>query len=405
MEDAPGLPAELPPASFLQLPLELRNIIYDLLIQEAIIENSPPLSGLAQWQTPTFTRPHKFDLQISTKKVRYPNLHLPTNLIYTCHQINAEFNVLISSRVHHLKLTGDFMMGLSSTQAIFDILARRPWIAGSIRTVNVLLKLNHVLPVLGGVAVNTRVLEQHPWLGERLQIAELKIRKFEMKGCGMQWVPRGGWQVMRTRHWSLNWCLETMGIKMRVLDERNKVEEGHEHNTLPDLARLFETFPLLEKIDIETEHRHLLSLFPAPRDTAESFRALDQRGVEVNILLKHWQMESFCNMLHRNGIERGTIRFGDHWGNGKVALSYETLHGGRQPENRIVKFRLVDCVLPEIEAEDDGKTDEKLSRWKCFGGVWLWRKKDRVNGSNGPAGEDATSTDRSSGDRDPVVSP
>ena len=357
-------------------------------------------------RTANFTRPHKFDLQISTKKVRYPNLRLPSNLIYTCHQINAEVSVLISSRIHHLKLTGDFMMGLSSTQAIFDILARRPWIADSIRTVNVVLKLNHVLPVPGGVAVNTSVLEQHPWLGERLEIAELRVRKFKIMDSGMQWVPQGWWQVMRVRQWGLKWCLETMGMKVQPPEPKVNVEEGREHNTLPDLARLFENFPLLEEIDIETEHRHLLSLFRTPRDTAESFRALDQRGVEVNILLRHWQMESFCNMLHRNGIERGTIKFEDERGNGKVALSYERLPDGRQRGRPIVSFRLVDSVPAEIEANGDGTNEEKLSKWKMFGGMWLWRrKKVRMRESDGLPSEDAIRTDRSSENPELLIAP
>jgi hypothetical protein len=371
-EPAPSPTPQPPKSSFVQLPLELRNMVYDLLIEEAIIRTSPPLSGLPQWQTPTFSRLHKFDLQVSKKKITYPNLRLPSNLIYSCHQVHAEFSSLICSRIHHLILTGDFMMGLSSTAAIFDILARRPWIASSVRTVNVLLKLNHVLPVVGGVAVNTRVLEQHPWLDKRLKIAELQVRKFEMERFGVQWVPQGWWHVMKSRHWGLHWCLEKTGMKMRAEKSKAEVEEGHEHNTLPDLAKLFEAFPLLEKIDIETEHRHLLSLFPAPRDTAESFRALDERGVEVNVRVKHWQMQSFCNMLYRNGIERGTIRFGDNGDSGKVALSYETSLGGEERGHRIVSFRLLDCVVrPEGEADNDNQGDMKPSRWKKFGEMWL----------------------------------
>lgn len=296
-------------------------------------------------------------------------------------------------------------MGLSSTTAIFDMLARRPWIADSIRTVNVVLKLDHVLPVIGGVAVNTSVLLQYPWLGERLKIAELKVRKFEMKGFGMQWAPQGWWQVMRARHWSVHWCLNKIGMKIRVHEPKVEVEERLEHNTLPDLAKLFEKFPLLEKIDIETEHRHLLSLFPAPRDTAESFRALDERGVEINVLVKHWQMDSFCNMLYQNGIERGTIKFGDGRDSGKVALSYETLPGERS--RPLVSFRLVDCVLkPEMDVEEANNGDGKLSLWKVVGGMWLWRrKKIRVHSGSGPAEDHATSTDGSSEDPDPMVPP
>jgi hypothetical protein len=266
-------------------------------------------------------------------------------------------------------------MGLSSTAAIFDILARRPWITHSIRTVNVLLKLNHVLPVIGGVAVNTSVLDHHPWLRDRLRIAELKVVKFEMGACGLRWVPDGWWRVVQPRNWSLGW-LKTLGVNLPVgtdVEKEDDVEDSHEHNTLPDLAKLFDTFPLLEKIDIETEHRNLLSLFPAPTDTAESFRALDERGVEVNILVKHWQIHSFCNMLYQNGAERGTIRFGNGTSKGRIALSYETQPGGRDHGHRIVSFRLIDCVVKSEGSEDDSSAD--ISWRKRVGAMWLWRKK------------------------------
>jgi hypothetical protein len=385
--------ARQPPASsFTDLPLELRDMIYNLLIEEALVSTSPPLSGLPQWQTPTFSRAHKFDLQISTKRVTHPNLHLPSNLIYTCHQINAEMNTLICSRIHHLKLTGDFTMGLSSTEAIFDILERRPWIANATRTVNIVLKLDYVLSFFRGVAVKSSVLEQHPWLGKRLKIAELKVKTFEMGECGMAWRPYGFWQVLRAPGSKLNWCLEALGLKSRpeqkTGEEEEAVEAGQEHNTLPDLAKLFEAFPLLEKIDIETEHRHLLSLFPAPKDTAESFLKLDERGVEVNVLVKHWQMQSFSNMLYRNGMEKGTIRFGNGRNeSGKVALSYETLP---QQGHCIVSFRLVDCVLRrESKAGDEDNSGLRLWRWKQLGGMWPWRKKQ---GDVREAEDDVTST-------------
>lgn len=369
-----------PAISFTHLPLELRDMIYNLLIEEAIVSTSPPLSGLPQWQSPTFSRAHKFDLQVSAKRVTHPNLRLPSNLIYTCHQINAEMSTLICSRIHHLKLTGDFMMGLSSTEAIFNILERRPWIANATKTVNIVLKLDHVLSFFGGVAVKSSVLEQYPWLGKRLRIAELKVKKFEMEQCGMAWRPHGFWQLLQAKGWVFHACLKALRLEQKadekIWEEDEAAEVAQEHNTLPDLAKLFEAFPKLEKIDIETEHRHLLSLFPAPRDTAESFLKLDERGVEVNILVKSWQMQSFCNMLYRNGIEKGTIHFGSGAGSGKVALSYETMPEQGHP---IVSFRLVDCVLkPDSENGDDCKS--RLFRWKQLGGMWLWKKKKEGEG-------------------------
>ena len=228
--------------------------------------------------------------------------------------------------------------------------------------------------------MNRTVLEQRPWLEERLNIAELKVYSFEMKASGKQLAPQGWWQVIRSKDWLLKWFLGTIGVKMpvAVIEREPNAEEGHEHNTLPDLARLFETFPQLEKIDIETEHGNLLSLFPASKVTPESFRELDNQRVEVNVLVKHWQMYSFSNMLYRNGIEEGTLQFGDESAHGRVALSYEIRPGVFQEhrEHRIVNIRLLDYVVrSEDEIEISNHAEIALSKWQWFGGMFRGGQK------------------------------
>jgi hypothetical protein len=59
-------------------------------------------------------------------------------------------------------------------------------------------------------------LEQHPWLGKGLKIAGLKIKKFEMKERGMDWVARGWWQTTPKAIWGFQWCLETLGMKQEI---------------------------------------------------------------------------------------------------------------------------------------------------------------------------------------------
>jgi len=241
----------------------------------------------------------------------------------------------------HLKLIGDFLLGLEPTNAIFDIVERRPWVRENTRTVNITLESNHILSFHAGVAVNDTVLNEYPWLSQRLRVEKLKMRAYVMKPLGVTWVPRN-------RTW---W--QTMKAEVGARFDQESSDTGHD--TLSHVAQLFKSFPLVEKIVIETEHRDLLALFPAPRDTAESFRELGERGIEIIILLKSWQIRSFHNMLYRNGIERNTFQLD---GGGKVDLSYETwFREGRPPDkDQTFTFRLLDFSwTPERIVEKDRK--------------------------------------------------
>jgi hypothetical protein len=143
----------------------------------------------------------------------------------------------------------------------------------------------------------------------------------------------------------------------------DKLENGHD--TFPNLAQLFNSFPMLEKIVIETEHRDLLALFPAPRDTAESFRSLGDRGVEIDILPKRWQLQSFHNMLYRNGIEKSTFQFS---GAGRLQMAYETMNGEWRglDKDKTFTFSLLDFVWePERMVEKDRKVG-----WRLFKFFW-----------------------------------
>jgi hypothetical protein len=320
--------------SFLDLPMELRITIYELLIQSSIVQ--APLGKHS-----LFVRRHPFDLEITTTKVRHCNLRRPSNLIYTCRQIQAELSALIYPKLPQINLIGDFLLGLEPTNAIFDILERRPWVRENARTVNITLESNHILSFHAGVAVNDIVLNEHPWLSQRLRVDNLKMRTYVMKPLGVTWVPRNRtwWQTMKAE------------VGARFGGENS--DNGHD--TFFHLAQLFKSFPLVEKIVIETEHRDLLALFPAPRETAESFRELGERGVEINILLKKWQIRSFHNMLFRNGIQRDTFQLDN---GGRVDLSYETwFREGRRPDkDQTFTFRLLDFLwTPKSMVEKDRK--------------------------------------------------
>jgi hypothetical protein len=349
-ENTPNMAHTLsyPPASgFLHLPLEIRNMIYELLLQSSIVERPVDLTfnySTRLWENPLLDT-HQFDLSITTTKVSFPNLRLPSNVIYANRQTYDELSTLIYSKIRHLKLTGDFLLGLAPTQAIFDMLERRPWVHSFTRSVTIVLKFNHVLPLMDSVAVNSDVADLHPWLCSRLRIAELSVRRYDM------W---GDFRIQKPETWIQRYLLRKLGLGKQSLDyllswlHISPIAAKPEHNTLPDLAKLFETFPLLEKIDIQTDHCVLLSLFPAPKETASSFLPLHQNGVEVNILLRNWQVSQFCSMLYRNGVETGSIQFASY-NHRVVDLSYERLVAGARPEEGVVRYRLLDCILPERE--------------------------------------------------------
>lgn len=330
---------------FLHFPLEIRNMIYEFLIRDAIITRTAERNlnlSTRLWDRPLIKTP-QFDINITTKKVSFPNLRLPSNLVYTNAQIYEEMSILIYSKTHHLKVSGDFLLGLTSTTAIFEILERRPWICDSTRSVTIDLKFNHILPLLGGnVAISDEIAEKFPWLCTRLRIAELSVQKFALGDRRRAKKPESWIQRM----------LCALGLGKQMVEELlsglhlSQKAMSTEHNTLPDLARLFETFPMLEKIDIQTDHCVLLSLFPAPKETASSFLPLTHRGVEVNVLLHNWQIGAFCSMLYRNGVETGTIKFASH-SYPVVDISYESLVGGALPLEKVVRYRFMDCLTPE----------------------------------------------------------
>jgi hypothetical protein len=314
MEESASSP--IAATSFLDLPMELRNIIYELLIESSIIQDP---SGKPSW----LVSRHPFDLEITTTKVRHCKLRRPSNLIYTCRQIQAELSALIYPKMPHLKLVGDFLLGSEPTTAIFDILERRPWVSENTKTVNITLEPNHVLSFHARVAVDDFVLQEHPWLPQRLRVENLKMRTYVMEPLGL-----------RNQTW---W--QTIKAGVGAIFNQEASENGHD--SLPNLARLCESFPLLKKIIIETEHRDLLALFPHPRDTAESFRGLGVKGIEINILSKSWQIWSFHNMLYRNG--RGTLRME---GAGWAQMSFETRfrEDGRPDRDQTFTYQLRDFM-------------------------------------------------------------
>jgi hypothetical protein len=122
-----------------------------------------------------------------------------------------------------------------------------------------------------------------------------------------------------------------------------------EHNTLPDLARVFESFSQLEKVDMETEHHQLISFLPSPIETAMVLSPLLERGVEINVLLRKWQLRQWASVCKRNGMDMARLRFW-HENGGEVGLAYEGKTGGGMLSYGLVRYRISDCLEGRSEA-------------------------------------------------------
>jgi len=349
---------------FLLMPLEIRNMIYDFIIEESTVERdqkesftgdsgSTPISPPPPhppWLPPVaFSEIPKPELAIENSKVRFVYLKFPSCIFSANHQIHHELSARIFRKFQHLQLTGDFLIGLQPTNSIFNLLEKRPWISTYTKSITVSLKLSGFVPIYGGLAVNESLLDEHPWLFPRLRISELNVRTFEMPT--RTWLRSCMKSCMdRLKYGKYNICsvLSRLGISQPKSDE---------HNTLPDLAKLFSTFPQLEKIDIETESQTLLSLFPSPASTASTFQELGNRGIEVCLLLRDWQIEQFRNMMMKNGVEKGSIRFlGLGPKKGEINFDFERDVATGRLKDRVIRYRLLDAVIrPEakVMAERD----------------------------------------------------
>jgi hypothetical protein len=62
--------------------------------------------------------------------------------------------------------------------------------------------------------------------------------------------------------------------------------KSDKYNTFPDLAKIFSTFPRLEKIDIETKSQTLLLLFLSLVSTAFLYQELGNKKIEIYFLFR-----------------------------------------------------------------------------------------------------------------------
>jgi hypothetical protein len=317
---------------FLVLPLEIRNIIYEFFIKDALDYYSPPIHGLRYWQTGRYHE-HKFDLAITTSKVVFRNVRYPGHLLIVNRQVYEEMSTLIYSRIQHIKLTGDFLLGLAPTKPMFEILQRRPWIRHRTKTVSVDLILCGSHSACRGPGIDSHFIAIHPAL--RAKIREVDSRYFPL------WLRDIGGRK-HFRFLSVWHILLSLGVSVGNAVPKKR-SDGQ---TLSKLAELLEGFPYLETVELETEHHHLLSLFPEhhhllslfpePLETASSFLSLSSKGVVINMLLRDWQVKQWASVLKRNGLDESRF-WHENDPNGQNATFSKKTYG-------IVFYNIMNCI-------------------------------------------------------------
>lgn len=335
---------------FLSLPIEIRNMIYKPFIKSAIVQSRPPLYGISTWQTPSFNYAHKLDLHVKRDKLIFRNMRFQNiyPLFTANRQIHDEISALIFSHIQHIKISGDFILGLAPTQPIFDMLERRPWLQRHVRSVCVELKLCGIHETCSGPGIDENVIAKHPLLSDRLRdIWDVTQLPFRLQlPFGMHYAKVKGLRNCVSLFLYLgNMGYEALRRRRDSILEKLLLRKSHspEHNTLSDLAKILESFSQLEKVDFETEHHQLISLFPSPVATAMAFSPLLERGVEINVLLRKWQLHQWADVFDRNGLDRTKLTFW-HENGGEVGLAYVGKTGGGMLSYGLVRYRISGCL-------------------------------------------------------------
>ena len=338
------------PPGFLKLPIEIRNMILEPLIHAAI--SSPPLRALKSWQTPSLNAHHKSDVLITPSRILFRNLRLDQiwSFLIMNRQVYEEVNALLCSLIRHIDICGDFLLGLTDTQPIMDILKRRPWFSRYVRSVHVDLHLYCV-------SLNHRgIVTAQPLIGDgpKPTIGKGSVRLFSQQRKRRE---EGGSKSRLCFPPSM--FLSTF-LMVRLQDnvlslfgvpKRNPLPTWSEHNTLPNLAAFLETFPQLEQITFETRNRHLLSFFPNVIEMTEAFLPLKKRGVTMEVLFQRWQLFQWRDILLQSGVNLEAVKLWHHQGE-----ELEIPNGWKTqnviPILEFVRFNLMDCL-------HDGEADKR----------------------------------------------
>lgn len=322
-----------PPESFpfLLLPTELRQSVYDLLISESIL--AFPRWGTIYESWPVAPAKDNLALEITTSNTFLKSFRLENSLIYTNRQIYAEFRDHIYKQVRYLKITGDFLMGVKSTQKILDSITSRPWICAHVRTIRLLVAVHRDRKQNDGFWDDVDEDQEYPWIRQHFQAARESLAP----------VP----PYPQQRVWPSdpnNRELRDMGLRA-VRSERPR-------NTLPDLARLLEAFPLLERLDIELDEKSVYMLWPNPMDSLRSLESLHAKEIEFNVVLRGQQRAVFLAIMVQLGFDETQAVLLDKEGNYDNNIFGTTRRDGVMPRTLFDWFPRVGEQLEGISAPE-----------------------------------------------------
>jgi hypothetical protein len=267
---------------FLLLPIELRQSVYDLLISESIL--AFPRWGTIYESWPVAPAKDNLALEITTSNTFLKSFRLESSLIYTNRQIYAEFSDHIYKQVRHLRITGDFLMGVKSTQKILDSITSRPWICANVRAIRLVIALSRDRRQTDLFWNDVHVDQEYPWIRQHFQAARASL-------AGVPPYPR-------QRIWpsDLNTRQDgEMGLRA--------VRSDRALNTLSDLARLLEAFPLLERLDITFDDKNVYMLWPNPMDSLRPLAPLHAKEIEFNVALRGWRRTVFLAIMVQLGFD------------------------------------------------------------------------------------------------------
>ena len=270
------------PFPFLLLPTELRQSVYDLLIAESIL--AFPRWGTIYESWPVTPAKDNLALEITTSNTFLKSFRLESDLIYTNRQIYAEFSDHIYKQVRHLRITGDFLMGVRSTQEILDSITSRPWICANVRTIRLVIAVYRDRRQSDRFWDDVDEDQEYPWIRRHFQAARESL-------AGVPPYPQ-----------QLIWPSDPNNQQPRDMGLR-AVRSERPLNTLPDLARLLDAFPLLERLDIELDDKSVYMLWPNPRDSLRSLEPLPAKGIEFNMVLRGLQRAVFLAITVQLGYD------------------------------------------------------------------------------------------------------
>jgi hypothetical protein len=310
---------------FLLLPPELRHAVYNLVIAEDILKHEASRHP-DDWSCPV--TPGDLGLDIVSSIARIRVFRVESSLIYTNRQIHIEMRGIIRAMIHHVRVTGDFQMGLISTQTVLNSITTRPWLAANVRTIRIVIT-HHSSSWENRQFWNTKQVHKYPRPFRLLKPAQ---------DC-----------ILAYSHTRQQQGLPFLPIILPSDSERHAKAPFDQNNTLPNLARLLEGFPLLKRIDIRPDVYNTLMLWPNPMDAMICFEPFHAKGVEVNMLLSVCNRWIFCSIMNGLGIDLTKSIFWDECG--KVMLNACDFNQG-YADVIVARYRLFDQLPPPTVRED-----------------------------------------------------